>query len=138
MIALDTNVVSELMRAEPDPRVLKWFYDQPEQQIFLTAVTVAENSYGIARLPGGKRKRTLALTAGTLFADFLDFTLSFDAESAGHHGPLVARRERAGRPIDTEDAQIAAICKLHEVSLATRNTADFEQTGVAVVNSRKA
>lgn len=138
MIVLDTNVVSELMRAEPDPRVLKWSYAQPEEQLFLTAVTVAEVSYGIARLAGGKRKRKLALTAGALFADFFDFTLPFDAEAAGHYGALVARRERAGRPIGTEDGQIAAICKLHGASLATRNTTDFEQTGVAVVNPWKA
>lgn len=134
MIVLDTNVVSELMRAEPDPLVLAWSYAQPDDRLFLTAITVAEISYGIARLDGGKRKRSLALTAGALFADFFDFTLPFDAEAAGLYGALVARRDAAGRPIGTEDAQIASICKLHHATLATRNVTDFDRTGVELVN----
>jgi predicted nucleic acid-binding protein len=126
LIVLDTNVVSELMMPKPDESVLRWIEEQDPDQVFLTAISVAEIAYGIARLRAGPRKRQLAQLAGSLFADFIDLTLPFDSESAGIYGPLVVKRERAGRPISTEDAQIAAICSLHNAALATRNTKDFD------------
>ncbi|MFY9265771.1 MAG: hypothetical protein WAO61_10155 [Solirubrobacterales bacterium] len=69
-----------------------------------------------------------------MFADFLDFTLPFDAEAAGCYGAIVAKRERLEWPITTEDAQIASICLLHEAVLATRNVKDFVAAGHATVD----
>jgi predicted nucleic acid-binding protein len=134
MVVLDTNVVSELMRPQPNERVVAWCEAQPIDETFITAVTVAEIAHGIALMRNGTRKRQLSEVAGGLFADYLDQTLPFDAESAVFYGPLVAKRDRMGQPISTEDGQIAATCLLHDATLATRNTKDFKETGAKLVN----
>ncbi len=132
MIIIDTNVVSEMMRNEPDPTVLAW--TATAGRLHTTAVTLAEIEYGIARLPGGGRRDRLTATAAGLFADFGDVILAFDTRAARRYAGIVTDREKAGRPIATADAQIAAICASRKATLATRDTSDFEATGVALVN----
>ena len=132
MIVIDTNVVSEMMRDEPDQKVLTW--SETVGRLHTTAVTLAEVDYGIARLPGGHCKDRLAATAASVFADYHELIVAFDAPAARRYGSIVADRENAGRPIATADAQIAAICAAHEATLATRNTGDFEGTGIDLVN----
>lgn len=132
MIVIDTNVVSEMMRNEPDPKVVVW--SETVGQLHTTAITLAEVDYGIARLPEGHRKDRLAATAATVFADYNELIVAFDARAARGYGSIVAEREQAGRPITTADAQIAAICATREATLATRNTGDFEGTGIDLVN----
>lgn len=132
MIVIDTNVVSEMMRDEPDRKVLTW--SETVGRLHTTAVTLAEVDYGIARLPEGHRKDRLAATAARVFADFDEVIVAFDARAARRYGGIVAGRERAGRPIATADAQIAAICAGREATLATRNTGDFDGTGINLVN----
>lgn len=123
---LDTNVVSELMRPQPDPKVMAWFAGQAQRQFFISAITQAEIQLGIALLPKGKRRDDLTLAAQTMFAeDFRDHCLAFDAQAADHYGLLVAKRIRAGKPISVEDAQIAAVALGHNLPLVTRNTKDF-------------
>lgn len=134
MIVLDTNVVSELMRPAPAPSVVGWLRTHDARELQTTAITVAEVGYGIARLPDGRRREQLQTAAAELFARFADQVLAFDAAAAGSYGALVARRDRAGRPIDGFDAQIAAICLSRRLTLATRNTRDFDGTDVAVVD----
>lgn len=132
MIILDTNVVSEMMRPEPDPTVVAWA--DAAGQLHTTAITVAEVEYGIARLPDGRRKERLAAMAAEVFADFANVIVPFDARAAHRYAGIVAGRERDGLPIAAADAQIAAICASREATLATRNTRDFHGTAVAVVN----
>lgn len=132
MIVIDTNVISEMMRIEPDRKVLAW--SEGVGRLHTTAVTLAEVDYGIARLPEGRRKDRLAATAATIFADFEEVIVAFDARAARRYGGIVASRERAGRPIATADAQIAAICAAREATLATRNTGDFDGAGISLVN----
>ncbi|MDR2564861.1 MAG: type II toxin-antitoxin system VapC family toxin [Bifidobacteriaceae bacterium] len=135
MIALDTNVVSELMRPRPDPGVLAWADAQRASELRLTAVTVAEILFGIRRLPPGRRRDDLAAAFdGLRRVEFADRILPFDDHAAEHYATVVALREAEGPPISTADAQIAAICRLHGAALATRNTADFAHCGMAVVN----
>jgi predicted nucleic acid-binding protein len=134
MIVLDTNVVSELMRPEPDPTVLTWLREQPGNDLHTTAVTVAEIRYGIARLPEGRRRTTLDQAAGEVFAAFPDQVLAFDLAAADAYANVVAHRDDLGAPIDGFDAQIAAICRTHAAVLATRNTRDFVDTGIRVIN----
>jgi predicted nucleic acid-binding protein len=129
VIVLDTNVVSELMRPEPDAAVLDWVDRQPGAEIYLTAITVAELLYGVARLPDGQRKLDLAERD-----DFEHRIAPFDETAAAHYADIVVHRERTGRPISTADAQIAATCRSHGALLATRNVADFTDTGVLMVN----
>ena len=135
MIVLDTNVVSELMRSDPDAAVVGWVDSQPSVDLVLSAVTVAELLYGIARLPDGRRKSRLATQVEAMIAaDFEHRVLPFDATAAAHVADIAARRERTGRPIGTADAQIAAICRSYGAVLATRNGSDFDDTGIRVVN----
>ncbi|RIV31346.1 type II toxin-antitoxin system VapC family toxin [Micromonospora radicis] len=134
MIVLDTNVVSELMRAEPAPAVVAWLQQSSSAGLFTTAVTVAEIRYGIARLPEGQRRESLHQAANEIFAAFPRQVLPFDLAAAGAYADVVAGRERLGHPIDGFDAQIAAICRTQTAALATRNTKDFTDTGVEVID----
>jgi toxin FitB len=135
VIVLDTNVVSEMMRSTPEPRVAQWIDAFAADDVFVTAVTAAELMYGVARLPEGRRKQELLVKVGALIAeDFKDRVLPFDQLAAVDYANVVASRERAGRPISMADAQIAAICRNWSADLATRNVADFMDIGVRVVD----
>lgn len=134
MIIVDTNVVSELMRSEPSPRVQGWVRERDVRELKMTAITVAEVLYGIERLPSGKRKTAIRRDAQDVFGRFADEILAFDAAAAPIYAEIVDRRDRLGAPISGYDAQIAAICRTHGAPLATRNTKDFENTGVQVLN----
>lgn len=134
MIVLDTNVASELMRPSPDVLVREWIRVRRGEGLRTTAITLAEIRYGIERLPAGRRRERLKMTADDVFAAFAARLLPFDREAAAQYGPLVVGRERAGRPIDVVDAQIASICRSRGAALATRNVRDFDATGIEVVD----
>lgn len=134
MIALDTNVVSELMRPSPSTRVLAWLRGQVDGELYTTAITLAEILYGLERLPDGRRKQLLRTTSDEVFGGFAEQVLAFDARAALRYAAIVSGRDRMGRPIDGFDAQIAAICREHHATLATRNGVDFEHTGVDVID----
>jgi predicted nucleic acid-binding protein len=138
VIALDTNVISELARQVPDSAVLAWLDSLEAADVVTTAVTAAELRYGVARLPDGHRKRELAaVIRGILMEDFQDRILPFDERASVRYADIVISRERTGRPIGVADAQIAAICSDLGATLATRNTSDFEETGVELINPWK-
>lgn len=133
MIVLDTNVVSELMKTTPDPTVAAWVRTT-DDQFFVTTITIGEIFYGLERLPKGRRRSLLEATAEDVFDDLREFVLVFDSAAARLFGALVAARERLGRPISTEDAQIAAICLTSDMICATRNTADFEALNLRLID----
>lgn len=135
MIVLDTNILSELMRPIPEPRVVAWLAAQPAASVFVTTVTQAELLYGVAVLPAGRRRvKREGAVAGMLQEDFAGRLLPFDGAAAHAYAAIAAERRLAGRPISQFDAQIAAICRSRAADLATRNTADFEGCGIQVVN----
>ncbi|MGY2168545.1 type II toxin-antitoxin system VapC family toxin [Pseudomonas gingeri] len=135
MILLDTNVLSEFMRLQPDARVLAWVDAQPAIDLVISSISVAEVLHGIARLAAGKRKQRLQAQAMAMFEeDFAGRILPFDALAAVVYAELVAEREAGGRPPSVADAQIMAIAKAHGASIATRNVRDFEQSGVLIIN----
>jgi predicted nucleic acid-binding protein len=135
MILLDTNVLSELMRAKPAPEVVAWIDSQPISQLYISAITVAEILYGIARMADGKRKQSLLALATLMFdEDFAGRILSFDADAAIHYAGLAAESEAKGTVVDMADCQIAAIAVLHDAQVATRNVRHFDYLGVAIVN----
>jgi predicted nucleic acid-binding protein len=137
-VLLDTNVLSELLRAQPDTAVLDWFAAQDQDQLLVSAVTQAEMLLGAMRLPAGKRRVQLQAAVEALFSDdFAGRVLSFDTAAAAAYATVVAARRRAGRPISQFDAQIAAIAASRRAALATRNTADFEGCGVDLHNPWK-
>lgn len=137
-IVLDTNVVSELMRAAPDAYVTGWVRAVPPAMVYTTSVTLAEVRFGIARLPVGRRRTLLADTADDVFGTFADRVLAFDAAAADHYADVVVEREHAGAPIAGFDAQIAAICRSHRASLATRNIDDFSRLGLDLIDPWRA
>lgn len=127
-VLLDTNVLSELMRPRPESAVLDWFEQQRDTVFYTSTVTLAEILLGVALLPDGKRRDMIADAAEQMFAqDFTGRCLPFDESAAHEYAALVAARNRAGLPISTEDAQIAAIALRNDLPLATRNLKDFRQ-----------
>lgn len=135
MILLDTNVLSELMRAAPDQKVVAWVDAQPASEFVICSITVAEILHGIARLPDGKRKQGLLEMATAMFEqDFAGSILPFDAQAAAHYAQMAADAERRGRPVDMADLQIAAIGQLHDAMIATRNTRHFEGLDVSLID----
>jgi hypothetical protein len=135
-LLLDTNVLSELMRARPAADVLDWFAQNTHRVMHTSAITQAEILTGIALLPAGQRRTALATAAEQMFEqDFADHCLAFDTAAAKHYAVVVATRTRQGQPISTEDAQIAAIALAAGLTVTTRNTKDFESIeGLALAN----
>lgn len=132
---LDTNVLSELLRAEPSPAVLAWYAAQPPESLFVSAVTQAEMMLGGRLLPAGKRRTALENALSTMFdEDFAGRILPFDAGAVPAYVEIVSRRLSLGRPIAQFDAQIAAIARHAGAKLATRNTTDFEYCAVALID----
>ncbi len=135
MIILDTNIISELMRAEPAPAVFAWASVQPRAMLYTTSVSKAEILYGIAVLPEGWRRLALAAAAEAMFADdFAGRVLPFDEAAAVRYAEIVAGRRREGRPIEAFDAQIAATALVAGAALATRNIGDFAGCGLTVID----
>jgi predicted nucleic acid-binding protein len=135
MILLDTNVLSELMKSTPERSVLEWLDTISSSKCFISAITKAEIELGIALLPEGKRKSSLLVAAKLMFDEFPDRCLSFNSIASSKYADIVARRTQTGHPVSVEDAQIAAIALTHNLSLATRNTRDFELIeGLTVIN----
>lgn len=133
---LDTNVLSELMRPQPDARVLAWFERQQGAVFAVSVITRAEILLGIALLPAGRRRDDLANAAERMFQeDFGGRCLPFDERAADEYAAVVAARTRSGQPVSTEDAQIAAIALTHDLLLLTRNTRDFARiAGLDLIN----
>ncbi len=132
---LDTNVLSELLRAEPSAAVLAWFAAQPPESLFVSAVTQAEMVLGARLLPAGKRRKGLEDALGAMFEeDFAGRILPFDTGSVPAYVEIVGQRRTRGRPISQFDAQIAAIARRAGARLATRNTDDFLDCGVALID----
>jgi predicted nucleic acid-binding protein len=134
MLVFDTNVVSELMKATPDQAVVNWVTAHRAYTMYTTAITVAEIRYGIERKPEGRRKTQLREAANVVFTEFSDGILPFDGVAAVLYPRVVIGRTAAGLPIGEADARIAAICRLVDFTLMTRNTKDFVETGIKLVN----
>jgi hypothetical protein len=135
MFVLDTNVLSELVHLRPDPVAFAWCRSLPRDQFWTCSIVIAEMVAGIELLPPGKRKDTLrGAVEGMIDVDLAERILIFDLAAARRYGEIAASRSEMGRPIHDLDAQIAAIASVHNATLATRNTRDFEHCGVKLVN----
>ncbi len=135
MIVLDTNVLSELLRAASEPAVVRWTTSQSLDVLFTTTVTQAEMLYGVKLLPIGQRRQQLEEAVTALFEeDFIGRILPFDGGAAIAYAEIAADRKRNGRSMSQFDAQIAAIVQSRGGTLATRNIDDFEGCGLRIIN----
>ena len=135
MIFVDTNVISEIMRPDPNKRVLGWMDTLRRKDVGITAISVSEILYGIGSLPEGKKKHRLIDTTIAIFDEYFSGRIyAFDRLAAVEYADIVIQRDRMGAPISMPDAQIAAICRVSDADLATRNTKDFENTGLTLID----
>ncbi len=135
MILLDTNVLSALMRREPEARVVAWLDAQPPESIWTTSITVFEVRLGLELLVAGRRRRLLEEAfAKALEEDFENRVVVFDQPAAEAAGRIGAERRRAGRPVEFRDVQIAGIATARKATLATRNLRHFEGLGLELVD----
>ncbi len=134
MIVLDTNVVSEAMKPEPNPAVKAWLNEQSAETLYLSSVTLAELLFGIAVLPNGKRKDMLSEVLCGLMELFNGRILSFDADAARQYAELAVTARAAGRGFPLPDGYIAAIAVSQGYQIASRDIAPFEAANVAVIN----
>ena len=135
MIILDTNVLSTLMRKEPDTAVVDWVDRQPAESMWITSITLFETLLGLALLPAGRRRQSLqAAFAKLLKEDLENRVLDFDTAAATEAAALAADRQRAGRPVDIRDTQIAGITLARRATLATRNVRHFTGLKVPIVD----
>ena len=135
MIILDTNVLSALMRQAPEAPVVAWLDRQPSESVWITSVTLFEARLGLALLPKGRRRQGLeAAFARLLEEDLEDRVLAFDSAAATEAASLAAERQKAGRPVDLRDTQIAGIALARRATLATRNLRHFQDLRVPVVD----
>ena len=135
MIILDTNILSELMKSLPEPKVESWLEQQIVTQLFITTISIAEISYGISLLPEGKRRDGLdAAFQGAIHDAFKHRILPFEETAAIVYGSLMSRRKKTGKPLGILDGQIAAISVSQCAALATRNICDFIDCGLELIN----
>jgi predicted nucleic acid-binding protein len=132
---LDTNCISELMRARPDPRVLKWMEAADETLLYLSVLTLGEIRKGVAALPQSKRRTQLETWLELeLQARLSGRVLPIDRSVADRWGLLAAQTKRAGKSLSAIDGLLAATAMHHNLTIVSRNVSDFASTHVPVVN----
>jgi toxin FitB len=135
MIILDTNVLSALMRMAPEAPVVAWLDRQPAESVWITSITLFEARLGLALLPASRRRQTLeASFARLLKEDLENRVLDFDSAAATEAALVAAERQKAGRPVDMRDTQIAGIALARRATLATRNVRHFRDLKVPIVD----
>lgn len=135
MIVRDTNVISELMRSNPDPGVVAWVGAQSRDALYTTGINEAKIFYGIAAMPDGRRRSGLAAGAEALFAEeFAGRVLPVNGAAARRYAEIVVLRRQAGTPIEAFDALIAATAWVAGAATATRDVDGFAGCGLTVIN----
>lgn len=135
MIVLDTNVVSEITKANLSPNVGEWFEQQEMEMLYLCSPVLMELSYGAEKVLLRDRSERFFEGLNSLMGHhFVGRILQLDQDSALLAGRIRARRERSGHQISVQDAMIAAICLANDATLATRNTKAFEGLDLKLIN----
>lgn len=133
MIFLDTNVISETLRRTPNPAVIAWLV-RNDAELALPTVTIAEIAFGIGKIRPDQRSARLEEGLNAWRHRFADRVFPFTEAAALAYGDLMSAALRQGRPMTAPDGMIAAIARVNQGHLATRNIADFETTGLELVS----
>ena len=132
---LDTNIIFEMMRPNPNASVIAWLNQQDAANLFVTAITTGEIFYGLEALPPGRRRQRLVASFERLIREAFDTRLLiFDEAAAHHYGTVMATRRKMGRPFGALDGQIAATALANRMTVVTRNTKDFTDCGLKVID----
>ncbi len=135
MILLDTNIISEVMKAQPAEAVLDWLDEQNSETLYVSTITVGEITYGLRILPDGKRRSVLRERFERFIGlAFEERVLPYDEPAARVYGELMGNRKELGRPMSVADGQIAAVARSNHLSVATRNVDDFRDCDVELIN----
>lgn len=135
MIIIDTNIISDLWRVEPNSNVLTWMDAQAIETLYLSAITVAELRYGLATMPEGKRRTIYQeRLEQEVLPTFAGRVLAFDLDTSKAYAKLMARAKAEGKAIARADGYIAATAATHGLIVATRDTSPFEASGLEVIN----
>ncbi|VVM07513.1 type II toxin-antitoxin system VapC family toxin [Methylacidimicrobium tartarophylax] len=135
MIVIDTNVISELWKIEPNPNVLAWIDAQAVETLYLSAITVAELRYGLATMPESRRRRLYQeRLEHEVLPIFAGRVLSFDLDASQAYADLMARARAGGKAIGKVDGYIAATAAAHGLIVATRDTNPFEAAALKTIN----
>lgn len=134
MILLDSCVISEVLKSEPSPRVVSWLDTLPEERVYIPSIVIGEIRKGIELLPTGNKKGALTIWLEQLQQRFSGKILSFDEETAVIWALLTSRLEKSGTRAPVMDSLIAASALRYNAILATRNSRDYENTGIQLVN----
>lgn len=135
MIVVDTNIISEFMTSPPASSVLDWLNNQDVTLLYLTTISIAEIVFGLRVMPKGKRRQLLERRFEQFVAKaFEGRVLAFEETAARLYGEIRSHRKKSGRPMSNFDGQIASIAKSKGFAIATRNTKDFEDCGVELIN----
>jgi predicted nucleic acid-binding protein len=135
MILLDTNVVSEVMKAQPAEAVVTWLNVQESEKLYVSASTIGEIAHGLRILPDGKRRSGLRGRFEQFIALAFDRrVLAYDESAARIYGELMGDRKELGIPMSVPGGQIAAVARHNHLAVATRNSLGFEHCGIDVLN----
>ncbi|HEY2546377.1 MAG TPA: type II toxin-antitoxin system VapC family toxin [Candidatus Acidoferrum sp.] len=135
MIVLDTNVISALMRKEPEKPVVRWLDAQPAPSVWITAITIMEIRFGLQTMPKGRHQDGLIRAFDLMLRNIIEGRIApFDAEAGTQAAELMAQRKRRGRPAEVRDTMIAGIVLANRATLATRNIQHFEDLPLTVIN----
>ncbi len=135
MIVLDTNVISEIMRPHPSRAVVAWINQQAGINLFITTITLAEIGYGLRVLADGKRRRILQNRFDQFIIQGFEYRiLNFDIAATRTYSEIMGHKKEIGCPMSFPDGQIAAITLANNFMLATRNSKDFNQCGLDLIN----
>jgi predicted nucleic acid-binding protein len=134
MILLDTNVISEAIKPQPDPNVSAWLDAQAAETLYLSTVTLAEMQFGIGALPVGKRKAMLTEALDGVVELFAGRILTFEVNAARKYGELAVKARAAGKDFPTPDGYIAAIAAARGFTIASRDASAFLAAGIDVID----
>jgi toxin FitB len=134
MIILDSNVISEVMRPQPEPRVIAWLDRQPRESVWLTAINIFEIRFGLLAMPAGKRRDAYTQGFENILSRIDHRIVPFDTEAAEEAGKLMASRKIKGITRESRDTMIAGIVLVHRSAFATRNIRDFDDISATVID----